>query len=126
MSQGIHGMVKEESGNRMPGPGRELPPPIPVKTTIYVYEPTSLSQVESANGGPVYTAVKSKLIKSVETDEKGSFRIALPPGTYSLFAKVEGGFFANSFDGNNRIHPVVVEEDKFTEVDILINHKAVY
>jgi hypothetical protein len=126
LKQGIRGTVKEVTGNRMPGPGRELPEPKAVMTTVYVYEVTNLSQVVQEGTSPLYRSIKSRLIDSVMTDEKGNFAFSLEAGTYSLFAKVDGKYFANSFDGKNNIAPVTVEEGKVAETSILINDKATY
>jgi hypothetical protein len=124
LKQGISGFVKEVSGNQMPGPGRKLPEPTAVQTTIYIYEATSLSQVKGE--GPLYTSVLSRLVDSVASDEKGQFAVSLEPGNYSLFAKVDGKLFANVFDTKNNITPVTVEANKVSEVSILINDKATY
>ena len=118
------GSVKEVSGNLMPGPGKELPEPRSVQTMVYVYETTSLSQVKGE--APLFTSILTKLVDSVATDEKGLFSIAVKPGNYSLFVRVDRKFFANSFDTKNTIHPVTVEEGKVAEVSILINDKATY
>ena len=126
MKQGIRGSVTEVKGNQMPGPGRELPPPKAIQTTVYVFEPTSLSQVVAVGASPLYSAIRTKLVDSVQTDEKGLFAFSLKPGTYSIFARVDGYYFANVFDGKNTIAPVTVEEGKVTEANILVNDKATY
>ena len=124
--QGITGFVKEITGNRMPGPGRELPPPTGIRTTIYVYEITNISQVKQEGTSSFYLSIGTKLVTTVESDEKGQFTAKLPPGNYSLFTKVDGRFYANSFDTNNNIAPALVEENKFTEVEIMISDKATF
>jgi hypothetical protein len=126
MKQGIRGTVKEETGNRMPGPGRELPPANAVQTTVYVYEPTTPSQVDQVGGSPLYSAIKSRLIDSVVTDKDGNFELSLKPGNYSVFVKTNGRYFANSFDAKNNIAPVTVEVGKVSEVNIVINDRATY
>jgi hypothetical protein len=126
LKQGIRGTVKEETGNRMPGPGRELPPPQAVQTTVYVYEPTNLSQVDQAGTSPLYNAIRSRLVDSVMTDKEGNFEVSLKPGNYSVFVQTRGKYFANSFDAKNNIAPVTVEAGKVSEVNIVINDRATY
>jgi hypothetical protein len=126
LKQGIRGTVKEETGNRMPGPGRELPPPNPVQTTVYIYELTSLSQVVQSGTSPLYSDIKTRLVDSVATDREGNFALSLKPGNYSVFVRVDGKFFANSFDARNNIAPVTVEANRISEVNIVINDKASY
>jgi hypothetical protein len=126
MQQGIKGQVLELTGNQMPGPGKQVDPGRPLKTTIYIYEATTLSQVERQNEEPLYSAIRSKFVKSFESDKDGFFVTDLAPGKYSIFTKVDGKFFANTFDGQGIIAPVEVEENKITGVNIIINAKAAY
>lgn len=126
MQQGIKGQVTEVSGNQMPGPGKVVDGGKPLKTTIYVYEATTLSQVERTGEEPLYTAIRSKFIKSIESGKDGFFITDLPPGKYSLFTKVDGKYFASIFDGDGTIAPVVVEENRISGVNIIINAKAAY
>jgi hypothetical protein len=120
VNQGIAGFVKESVGNRMPSPDAPLSEPKGLKTTVYVYEVTNISQVDRTGTSPFYTAIRSKFIKSVETDESGHFAIDLPVGSYSLFTKKDGKFYGNSFDTQNNINLGVVEEHKVTRMDILV------
>jgi hypothetical protein len=126
MEQGIKGYVTELSGNQMPGPGKVPDGGKPLKTTIYVYEATSLSQVEKQGEEPLYNSIRSKFITSFESDSEGFFAASLAPGKYSVFTKVDGRFFANIFDGDGIIAPVEVEQNKITGVNIIINAKAAY
>src|SRR5262245_61390217 len=115
LKQGIAGFVKEVTGNQMPGPGRELPEPKGVRTIVFVYETTNVSQTDQVNGSPFYTAIRTRLIDSVHTDEKGFFSLSLVPGAYSLFTKVDGKYYSNNFDTKNNIAPVTVEANRVSE-----------
>jgi hypothetical protein len=126
MPNGIKGFVTELVGNQMPGPGRKIDEGKPLSTTIYVYEATSVSQVERKNDEPYYSAIHSKFVKSFDSDKEGFFAAELTPGKYSLFTKVDGKFFASVFDGNGIIAPVDVEENKISGVNIVVNAKATY
>lgn len=124
IKQGIQGTVTEPIGNQMPMKGS--PPPVPraVKTTVFIYEPTRLMDVQQIGGSPVYTAIRTKRVASVETDSTGAFQIALPVGSYSLFVKQGNQFYANLFDSQNRIALFEVEEGKLTIAKLSVSSQA--
>jgi hypothetical protein len=124
--QGIEGHVYRISGNQMPSPDVKPSPLKGVRTTLYVYGLTNLSQVVRQDQGPFYESVQTKLIRKVETDSTGYFKVQLPVGRYSLFAKKGKLFFANWFDGNNNIAPVEVVSKKMTKVVFKIDYDAAY
>ena len=126
VEQGLSGYIKEIKGNQMPSPDVQPEAPKGVRTTVYIYEPTNISQVVRIGNSPFYNAIRTKLIKSVESDSLGYFITPLPVGTYSLFTKVDGKFYANSFDAQNNIAPATVEENKLTKVNFLISARATY
>ena len=124
--QGIEGYVLKVAGNQMPSP--DMPPSKPpgIHTTIYIYEVAGLKDVNRVDDSPFYKSIHTKLIQSVESDSSGHFSVALPVGTYSLFTKLNGLFFAGSFDEKNNIAPVTVEENKVSKINIKMNAGAVY
>lgn len=124
--QGIKGYVRQVTGNQMPSP--DLPPAAPkgIKTTVYVYQKTAIGQVERSGTEPFYTAVKTKLVRTVQTTGKGYFFVSLPVGSYSLFTKVGNRFYANSFDADNNIAVVEVTKGKVSEVNIKMDAGATY
>jgi hypothetical protein len=124
ITQGITGTVEQITGNQMPRIGREPDKPKPFPTTVFFYAPTDLTQVLRVDQTPLYTAIYTKLVASVETDSLGRFTANLPVGTYSVFVQVEKKFFANSFDIRNNISLASVDENKLTDIKILVNHKA--
>lgn len=124
--QGINGSVTLSTGNQMPmkdAPQRE---PRGIKATVLVYEPTNITQTRRIGTTPVYTAINTKLVASVETDSTGAFIVALPVGSYSLFVKQGDQFYANLFDVNNNIALFTVEEGKLTKARLSVNNKASY
>jgi hypothetical protein len=123
---GIRGHVVVESGNRMPDPDNPLPPPKGLKTKLYIYELTNISQVSRQGMSAFYTQVPTRLIREIETDDDGSFRVKLKPGRYSLFVKKDQLFYSSVFDGQNNIHPVEVKKGKMTEETFKVNYNAVY
>lgn len=126
VNQGITGYVKKITGNQMPSPDIKRPSPKGMKATVYVYEITNISQVAQEGSSPFYSAIHTKLIDTVSSDSSGHFLIGLPEGSYSLFIKVKGKFYANSFDGANNISVALVKKKKLTEIDLLMSDGAVY
>ena len=110
----------------MPNP--DAPPALPrgIHTTVFIYEPTNITDVTRVGTSPVYTAINTKLVASVETDSTGVFTIALPVGSYSLFVQQGKGFYANLFDTDNNIALFVVEDDKLTTVKLTVSSRATY
>ncbi len=119
-----------------------------VKATVCIFELTSDSQVvrptgsgpggasrsgpgsanRSGPGSPYYKAILTHLIRQVDTDDKGFFQVALPPGTYSVFTKKNDLFYATQRDENNNIAPVKVLPGKITRIQCSVesDHSVVY
>lgn len=123
---GLSGHVYFVSGNQMPSPDNPPSAPKGIKTTLYIYELTNMSQVARDGMTPFYKSISSKLVKAIETEEDGSYKVKLKPGRYSLFVKKGDLFYANIFDGENNIYPVEVGKGKMTEEDFKVNYSAVY
>lgn len=123
---GIKGHLYRVSGNQMPSPGEPKTAPQGMKTMLYVYELTNISQVSRSEGSPFYRTISTKVIKEIESGDDGSFQVKLDPGQYSLFVKKGDLFYANIYDGNNNIYPVKVSKGKMTEVDFRVDYDASY
>lgn len=124
--QGIQGKVMKVSGNQMPSPDIPKTPQQGFKTTLYIYELTNLSQVIKQGPSAFYTAVNSKFVTQVDTQDDGNFKVSLPAGKYSLFVKKGELFYANIYDGEGNIAPVIVEKGKMTTADTKVDYDAVY
>jgi hypothetical protein len=134
-TSGIEGKVYLVYGNRMPAPPRRPGDTVRlsaegpgVKSTVCVYELTNDSQVIRQGTSPYCKAVHTRLIRQVDTDDKGNFNIPLPPGTYSVFTKKGNLFYATRRDEQNNIAPVKVLPGKMARVDCSVesNQKVVY
>ena len=123
---GIEGYIFKVSGNRMPSPDVKLSPPKGIHATLYIYELTNLSQLTRQGETAFYIKIRTRFVKSAESDESGYFSVTLPPGQYSLFTKKEALFYANYFDGQNNVAPVKVSPDKMTQVNVNVDYDAVY
>lgn len=122
--QGIKGHVYLVTGNQMPSP--DVPPSKPrgMKTILYIYELTNISQV--SREGAFYKTISTKLIKEINTDESGYFKAKLKPGMYSLFVKKDDLLYSSVFDDKNNIHPVEVKKGVWAEEEFKANYGAVY
>jgi hypothetical protein len=123
---GIEGYIFRISGNRMPSPDVKLSPPKGIKAVLYIYELTSLDQVTREGESAFYTAVHTRLVQTVTSNDNGYFFVSLPPGEYSLFTKKDALFYANNFDGSNHIAPVKVVAHKVNQVNVNIDYDATY
>ena len=124
--QGIVGDVTEMIGNQMPMVGAPAPTPMPLKTTVYIYDSTHISKVQQIGTSPLFSMVSTRLVQKLVTNEAGQFSVALPAGTYSVFVLKGGAFFANQFDEKNNIGLCRVEVGKQTRVQITVNVDASY
>lgn len=127
---GIEGQVIWVEGNQMPqstdkksqspssGKGK------PAKRTIRIHQLTHINQ--ASLGDYLFGNIETPLVAEVETDEQGYFKVALPPGRYSIFTVEENGYFANVFDLDSYIYPLTVEKSKWNKIQIRIDYKAVY
>ena len=122
--QGIVGDVTEMIGNQMPMVGAPAPTPRPLKATVYIYDSTHLSKVKQIGTSPLFSAVNTRLVQKLDTNEAGQFSAALPAGTYSVFVLKGGAFFANQFDEKNNIGICRVEVGKQTRLQISVNVDA--
>lgn len=123
--QGIYGQVFELTGNQMPSPDRPgNPEGTPIQTTVFVYELTNNSEETQESG--IYKNINTKRIAAIKTAANGEFKIGLPEGVYSLFVKVEAGYFANLFDEKMNIHPITITKDQITTTKVKVDYKATY
>jgi hypothetical protein len=125
-NQGIEGHVYRISGNQMPSPDLKPNQPGGAKTTLYIFDLTSLNQVSRQGQSAFYYSVQTKLVKKVQTDSSGYFKVSLAAGQYSLFVKKNSLYFANWFDGSNHIAPIEVLAQKITKIDFRIDYDAHY
>ncbi len=126
VKQGIQGYVTEIKGNQMPGPDRKPEPAKGIQTDVFIYEVTTMDEVDAVEHEPFYRSIRTKFIKSIKSGKDGFFATDLEPGTYSLFTKVDGLYYANSFNGKNQIQAVEVLQDSIAEVNIIISAKATF
>ncbi len=123
----VTGVVEFRSGDWMPGPGGPTGTSEPVERTLRFYEPTGFDQVTPHDelGGGFFSAVETDVVGTAVSDASGRFVLALSPGTYSLFIEEAGTLYSPRSD--SRIFwPVVVEESRPTELEVIIDYAAAY
>lgn len=123
--QGLRGHVYLVTGNQMPSPDAPRTGHPGMRTTLYIYELTNTSQTDQEQGA-FYRSITTRLVKEVETDDDGYFKVKLKPGMYSLFVKKGSLFYSNIYDGQGNIHPVEVKKGSFTEVSFKADYDAAY
>ena len=127
-AQGIEGIARRPAGNHMPSPRYHPGQPASVKATICVFTLTNESQAIKVGDAGLFSSVQTRLIRQVDTDDSGRFRIGLPPGTYSVFTKKGRLFYATRRDEKNNIAPVEVLPGKMTRMECSVesDHATVY
>jgi hypothetical protein len=126
--QGIEGTARRPSGNHMPSPKVHPALPAGTKTIICVFSLTNASEAKKADDAGRFSAVHTRLIRQIDTDDSGRFRIELPPGTYSVFTRKGNVFYATRRDEKNNIAPVEVIPGKMTRVECSVesDHAVTY
>ena len=125
IKQGVSGQVFEVVGNQMPSidrPMNENGNPVPV--TVYIYELTNHNNLTQQSG--IYSNIDTKKIAAIKTTDNGEFKIKLAEGVYSLFVKLNEGYFANLYDEKMNIHPIAIIKDQMTTTKVKIDLKATY
>jgi len=126
IEQGIAGYILEEKGNRMPSPDRPLSAPKGLKTQVFFYPVTDITQLTQLTTPGLYQVISTPPQATTTTDSTGYFSVALPPGIYSIFVKYGDGIYANWFNEKNQVSPVEVLEQKITTVKLMVSAGASY
>jgi predicted secreted protein len=106
--QGIRGQVLKLTGNHMPGPGIGIGgggrgATKPLSVPVYVFKGSV--KVHAAPN-----AKHPQLLKTVRSDAKGNYSVALDPGVYTVVALIDGKLYLNSFTGAGAWSTVTVKK----------------
>jgi hypothetical protein len=118
------GHIYEQKFNKMPMMDKPNSKGSPLHTTLYIYEPTNLSQLNRGNAfalNPNMTySISAKLIDSAVSDKTGAFQLHLSPGKYSIFVKYNDGYFIPFFSGTNWASMIEIKENEINSLDIQV------
>jgi hypothetical protein len=123
--QGIKGHVFWVTGNQLPGLENSRSAHAGIQREILVYKLTTLRQATRMENG-FFKDIETSMVISLVTKPDGSFKLRLPPGNYSIFVKEKEGLFANLFDKDNAINPVVVKDKQYSWLPITVDYEATY
>jgi hypothetical protein len=125
LRQGVEGYIYELTGNQMPMKGKPTNSnKHGVKRDIYIYKATALQQTQGKT--PLFDQVNTPLVFKTISDRNGHYKANLPQGTYSVFVKEDGKFFAAETDGSGILNPVTVTSNTTTLRDITITVDAAF
>lgn len=123
LKQGIQGKIFWVDNSGVPSPSQNPDPQTGVQREIAVYEVATRADAQQDSDG-FFSDITTKLVLSAVSNADGSFKIKLLPGTYSVFVKEPKGLYANLFDRQNRINPVIVQSRQYTWITITIDYQA--
>lgn len=118
----LSGELRELVGDFMPSP--DLPRNLsgmPLQARVAITPAVAAEGKQT----PFFKTLPARLLKEVKTDAKGKFRLRLPPGRYSVFVKLEEGWYANLIQ-DGLIQPVYLQKDSTTSITIKVTTKATF
>lgn len=122
----VTGEVWRIRGNQMPSP--DLPDPVypGYKTTIFFYQPVNAVAAKPVGDGGMYREINGQLEGTAASNDKGSFRIRLKPGRYSVFIGHDSLYYANIRDGSGVLHPVEIPNRRSYHLRLRADWDATY
>ncbi len=119
-AQGVKGKAVKLTGNFMPGIGG---PPggrrTPMSVPVWVFKGKVKPFKKPDRKHPA-------LVKVVRSGKDGTYRVALPPGEYTIVSEIGGRLYLNSYDGVGFWSTEMVEKSRWTEFDLVDSSEAVY
>ena len=121
------GHVYEQKFNNMPMIDKAKSKGRPLATTLYIYEPTTINQLEyGLIPGQLVSKINSIFVDSVHSNNTGTFSLYLKPGKYSVFVKYENGFYIPFYSGKDWVSIIETKQKGKTELDIEVKLNSSY
>lgn len=98
----------------------------PLATSLYVYEPTQVNQLDTLMNDRLTRKIASRRVVTLKSDSRGFFRVRLKPGKYSLFIQFEGAYYIPYFSGSQWVSLFEVSSNGVTEMDLKLYSKDSY
>ena len=113
------GGVYEQKYNTMPGIGKGSSKGAPLATSLYIYQATKLSQLDSLSGS-FCSRIQGSLIATIQSNSMGQFNAQLKPGVYSVFVRAENAYYIPFFSGTEWTALFEIKADTATNLDIIV------
>ena len=115
------GHIYEHKFNGMPMLDKPATKGAPLKTMLYIYEPTTIHQIEDGmHLGNIITKINTTVVDSVQSDEMGAFALHLKAGKYSVFVKYENGYYVPFYAGMESVSVIEILPNQVTNLDIQV------
>lgn len=124
-SQGIKGRVFLEKEANMPLKGKTKQVGSAFSTKVYVYAAANTNQLMGQEGNWA-KGIQAKLIRQVQADQAGRFKLALRPGKYTLVLGFKEGIYIPFFSGSNGVAFVEVSKHQYQEIDLTITASSIF
>jgi hypothetical protein len=98
----------------------------PLATSLYVYEPTLVTQLDTLVNDRFAHKIASKRVATLRSDSKGFFQLRLKPGKYSLFIQFDRAYYIPYFSGSQWVALFEVSSNGVTEMDLKVYSKDSY
>lgn len=120
------GHISRVTGNQMPSP--DLPPLsyAGYPTNVYFFKPISPQDARRMSVPGFFDRIGQPLVARVATDERGLFRLRLPPGRYSVLIGKDSLFYTNIIDGDGFLNPIVVASGRRMRLELKADWGANY
>lgn len=128
IKQGVKGQVLFYEGNHMPRaslPGKESNNNRGTITPV-IREILFFELFKRNSSGYFVNPAGARLVKKIQSDQKGFYQVKLPVGKYSVAVKENGSYYANLEDAEGYANPVEVKKGEVTTLNIRITYKAYF